>query len=599
MLQSVSNARQTRAPRVATLAASVAALLSFAAALAPVGQANAASAAAVQCTGDNAGLSLPPGFCATVFADGIGHARHMVVGADGTVYVNTWSGVYYKNDQPPAGGFLVALKDTKNSGRADLIQRFGDGVPQGSAGGTGIDLYQGALYVEMNDKILRYALPAGAAVPKAPPAIVVSGLPLTGDHPMHPFLIDPQGHLFVDLGSASNSCQTENRMQASPGANPCVEKQTRAGVWRYDAGKTGQTFSAAERYATGLRNAEGMAFDADGRVFATQHGRDQLSQDWAPLYKPDAGPELPSEELVLLEKGADYGWPECYYDGAQKKLVLAPEYGGDGGKAVGLCAQRRPPVAIFPAHWAPNDLLINLDPKFPAAYRDGAFIAFHGSWNRSPAPQDGYNVVFQPLRDGKAAGDYVIFADGFAGAAKEPGKAKYRPAGLASGPDGALYISDDVQGRIWRVSYQGDGSKASVQAAAKPKLAGPATTPASLHAEAGKSGATAKQAIPPGATAAQVALGAKIFTGEASSGTCAGCHGSDGSGTPVGPDLTRGQWVWSDGSLAGLTKTIDAGVMKPRNAPGVMPPKGGAPLSDADVAAVAAYVWSIGHSTPR
>lgn len=110
-----------------------------------------------------------------------------------------------------------ALKDTKGAGNADVIERFGDGVPQGSAGGTGIALYNGGLYAEQNDKIIRYALSADSIVPNGPPQIVLSGLPLTGDHPMHPFIIDAQGRIFVDLGSATNSCQAENRMPNSPG----------------------------------------------------------------------------------------------------------------------------------------------------------------------------------------------------------------------------------------------------------------------------------------------------------------------------------------------------------------------------------------------
>ena len=111
------------------------------------------------CAGDNGGLMLPPGFCATIFADNLGHVRHMVVAPNGVVYVNTWSSRYYRNDTPPSGGFLVALKDSKGDGRADVIERFGDGVPQGATGGTGIAFYKGAIYAEQNDKILRYNLP--------------------------------------------------------------------------------------------------------------------------------------------------------------------------------------------------------------------------------------------------------------------------------------------------------------------------------------------------------------------------------------------------------------------------------------------------------
>jgi glucose/arabinose dehydrogenase len=96
--------------------------------------------------------------------------------------------------------------------------------------------------------------------------------------------------------------------------------------------------------------------------------------------------------LLRLEQGADYGWPECYFDDTQNRLVLAPECGGDGGKKVGISADKKPPIAVFPAHWAPNALLLYDGAQFPAAYRGGAFIAFHGSWNRAPLPQGGYNV---------------------------------------------------------------------------------------------------------------------------------------------------------------------------------------------------------------
>ena len=173
----------------------------------------------------------------------------------------------------------------------------------------------------MNDRIVRYALPAGALAPTAPPEVIVSGLPLTGDHPMHPFAIDRQGNMYVDLGSATNSCQVQNRTLNSPGINPCTELETRAGTWRYDANRTGQHFSPAERFATGIRNGEGFAFDAAGGIYVTQHGRDQLSENWPKLYRPEQGPNLPAEELLRLEQGADYGWPECYFDGIQEKLV--------------------------------------------------------------------------------------------------------------------------------------------------------------------------------------------------------------------------------------------------------------------------------------
>ncbi len=566
--------------------------------LAGLGLASAPAAAADACPGNNGGLKLSPGWCATIFADNLGHARQMVVAPNGVLYVNTWSGRYYDNDRPPAGGFLLALKDSKGTGHADIIKRFGDGVAQGSAGGTGIDYFGGGLYAEENDKIIRYALSKkGAIVPKDKYQTVLSGMPLTGDHPMHPFIIDKSGQMFVDMGSATNSCQGENRMQNSPGHKPCTELETRGGTWLYSADKIGQTFSPAARYATGLRNGEGFGFDADGRLFVTQHGRDQLWQNWPSLYTPKQSAELPAEEIVELTKGADFGWPECYYDGLQKKLVLAPEYGGDGGKTQGVCAEKKAPVAFFPAHWAPNDLYIDNFAAVPAAYRGGAFVAFHGSWNRAPLPQGGYNVVYQPLKDGKAAGDFVIFADGFAGRYMEPGRAAFRPSGITGAPDGSLYISDDVHGRIWRLTYHGAPNAPVAAAPGTAQTIAEANNPLppeGIHPDAGRAD-TSGLPLAPGVSRDQLALGDRIFHGEVDYGTCAGCHGSDAKGSSQGPNLTTPKKIWSDGSLAGIEKTITNGVPKPRDYPGVMPAKGGAPLTQADIVAVAAYVWGLSH----
>lgn len=569
-------------------AALMAAGVSQAVNAAPQAGAKTPPAKSAPCPGDNGGVALPPGFCATVFADNLGHVRHMAVAPNGVVYANTWSGRYFPGGTTPPGGFLLALQDKDGDGKAETTARFGETAAEGSAGGSGVAFYRNAVYAEVNDRIVRYGLEPGSTVPGGKPEVVVSGLPLGGDHPMHPFVISPKGEIFVDLGSATNSCQPKNRMSGVPGADPCVELQTRAGIWRYDANRLGQKFSPAERYATGIRNGEGMGFDSAGRLFVTQHGRDQLLQNWPALY-PDAtrATELPAEEMVLLKQGGDYGWPTCYFDAAQGKLVLAPEYGGDGGKAVGPCASKLPPVAAFPAHWAPNDLAIYTGQAFPTAYRNGAFIAFHGSWNRAPAPQGGFNVVFQPLRDGKASGSWVVFADGFAGPNRDSGKALFRPTGLAVAPDGALYISDDVKGRIWRVTYHG-ARTAAVDFARPAQAAAPAPAPT-------PSAPASALTPPPGATLAQVELGGRIFRGQAAGGTCAGCHGADAKGTPLGPDLTTGTWMWGDGSLASITEVVAKGVQTPKRYRSPMPAMGGSPLSASDLAAVSAYVWAAGH----
>src|SRR5258708_8273176 len=245
------------------------------------------------CPNDDSGLQLPAGFCATIFADGIGHARHMVAAPSGVLYVNTWSGRYYGNDAPPAGGFLVALQDKTGTGKADVTERFCETVQTGGAGGTGIGIFKGSIYAEINDRIVRYSLPASSIVPSAAADTIVSGLPLGGDHPMHPFIINGEGLMYVDVATATNSCQLKNRTLKSPGADPCTELETRGGIWRYDADKTNQTFSTAERFATGIRNAEGFAIDSSGRVFVTQRGPDQLHANWLDLNNPDEAATLP------------------------------------------------------------------------------------------------------------------------------------------------------------------------------------------------------------------------------------------------------------------------------------------------------------------
>jgi len=423
----------------------------------------AATATPAPCTTGTAELTLPAGFCATIFADSLTQGRHVAVASNGDVYV-TLEGtrpsvekeISGADKDRPAPASLVALRDTNRDGRADVIKRIG------SLGNTGVAIANGYLYVDEGKQIVRYQRSDTALAPEGARQVVVSGIPLDGGHRARNIAIGGDGALYLNVGSKSNSCQREDRGNESPGFDPCTELETRAGIWKYDANKTGQAFSKNERFATGNRNAMGIAVAGDGRVYATQHGRDQLWQNWHKIF-PDSvySAENPAEELQQVNQGDDFGWPYCYYAVDQKKRVDAPEYGGDG-KKTDRCASKKGPVAVFPGHWAPMSLLFYSGTAFPERYRNGAFIAFHGSWNRAPLPQAGYRVVFQPLANGASSGDFETFADGFAqqtGIQLQPGTAKHRPTGLAQGPDGSLFVTDDLGGRVYKITYGSGAAK--------------------------------------------------------------------------------------------------------------------------------------------
>jgi glucose/arabinose dehydrogenase len=400
------------------------------------------------CREGQAGLRLPAGFCATIFADSIGAARHLVVAPNGDVFVNLRSSRRGPVASIPAG--QVGLRDTNGDGRADVIERFG------AAGGTGIALYNGFIFADHGTSIVRFPLPTGQLKPTGGPEIVVANMPGQPGHDARNFAIAPDGTLYVNFGSPSNACQEKDRAVGSLGKPDCPELLTRAGIWKFDAKALGQTPSISSRHATGVRNAVALTFDPSGRrLIAIPHGRDQLAQNWPALFTPEQNAELPAEMFVEVNSGDDFGWPYCYYDGIARQYRLAPEYGGNGS-TVGRCERMEAPLYPFPAHWAPNGALFYTGSAFPAKYRSGIFVAFHGSWNRAPLPQQGFKVAFLPLRDNSAAAsDFEIFADGFSVENPPANGAAHRPVGLAQGPDGSLYISDDVGGRIWRVTWTG------------------------------------------------------------------------------------------------------------------------------------------------
>ena len=391
------------------------------------------------CAADNGGLQLPAGFCALVVAETTGPARHLAVAPNGDIYVAL-------RNAPNAPGGILALRDTNGDGQADVREKFGD------SGGTGIVLHDGHVYLSRDDAVVRFPVKTGELMPAGPVQVVVSGFPDQRVHPTKSLAFDNQGGLYVSVGLRANSCTEPDQAKAA-GLNPCTYFEDGGGVWRFDANRTGQNFAKdGRRFSTGLRQTNSLTWNAvAGALYLMQHGRNGLNR-WTEFYTAEQNAENPSEELQRVDQGSDYGFPYCYHDPRQNVRVLAPEYGGDGRKA-GDCAKYPMPVAAFPAHWAPNDMIFHTGMQFGDRYRGGALIAFHGSGSRSPLQQGGYKVVFQPMRDGKAAGQYETFADGFAGkpAVMTREEAAARPMGLAEGPDGSLYVVDSVRGKLWRI----------------------------------------------------------------------------------------------------------------------------------------------------
>ena len=398
--------------------------------------------AAPTCDTDNGGLTLPQGFCAEVVANDLGTARHLAVAANGDLYVAL-------QGEGEKGG-VVALRDTNGDGKFDQKEHFGSGSL------TGIALHNGYLYVAGRNTVLRWKMTAGRLKPAGEPETVVMGLEGVRQHGDKGITFDGKGGLYVNVGAPSNACQQNDRKAESKGQDPCPILEMHGGIWKFDENKLGQKQTDGQHFATGLRQMPAIAWGGDA-LYITMNSRDSLDQLWPGKFTAEENQERPAEPMfraVADTSKNNFGWPYCFWDFGMKKFITMPEYGGDG-KTSDRCGSFTPPVAAFPAHWAPVDMMFYTGSQFPAKYKGGAFIAFHGSWNRAPSEQKGYNITFQPIKNGKADGNYEVFADGFKGGPiTDPTKAVARPDGVAQGPDGSLYIGDSQKGKIWRVMYK-------------------------------------------------------------------------------------------------------------------------------------------------
>lgn len=401
---------------------------------------------------DNGGLVLPEGFEAVVVADSIGRGRHLAVRNNGDVYMKL-------RTPNKDGEGSVALRDTDGDGKADLIRYFGDYADTGNYGNA-MRIHKGHLYFATAGEVYRTSLNPWTMVPTAKTeCLLVDNYRRSKfSHIAKPLAFDGRGNMYVPFGSPGDACQVDDRQPGSPGQNPCPQLEEYGGVWKFSDTKLGQRQSDGKRYATGIRSIVGMEWNTTSdALYALQHGRDDLFRTWPQYYTPWHSALLPSEELLKVDEGSDAGWPYYYYDHMQGKKLLNPEYGGDGKKQ-GDGAKMNQPLIGFPGHFAPNDILFYTGNQFPERYRNGAFIAFHGSTIRAPYPQGGYFVAFVPFKNGRPSGPWEVFADGFAevDTIVFTSDASYRPSGLAQGPDGSLYVTESEKGKVWRIMFKGN-----------------------------------------------------------------------------------------------------------------------------------------------
>jgi glucose/arabinose dehydrogenase len=339
-------------------------------------------------------LTLPPGFRIAVYAADVPNARQMALGPPGVVFVGSRS-----------EGKVYAVVDRDGGHRMVHVLASGLNMP------SGVAFRDGALYVAAVNRVLRFRDVARDPAHPPKPEIVTDAYPSDAHHGWKFIAFGPDGRLYVPVGAPCNICAPPGPLHAT--------------ITRLDLAG-----GRPEVVARGVRNSVGFDFDpATGDLWFTDNGRDWLGDD------------QPPDELNHLTKvGEHFGFPFCHGSGLRD-----PEH--NAGHA---CSQFTPPARELGPHVASIGMRFYTGRMFPDKYRGGVFIAEHGSWNRSTPI--GYRVSFVKIENGRAT-SYEPFAAGWL----KGGAASGRPADVLVMPDGALLVSDDKAGRIYRITYAGNG----------------------------------------------------------------------------------------------------------------------------------------------
>lgn len=343
-------------------------------------------------------LQLPPGFKVQKFAENLGSPRMIVVGEKGQVYVTA-------RDE----GKVIQLQDTNGDGVADKQKTIAE-LDQVH----GISIFAGKMFLATVTEIYEADMLVNGAISK--PVVLIDDLPDGGQHPNRTLAFGPDNKMYVSIGSTCNACEETNEEHAT--------------ILQMDADG-----SDRKVFASGLRNTMGFAWHPETMdMWGMDHGMDWLGDDEQ------------KEELNKLEEGANYGWPYVYEDGKS-----TPHREPEGMSHEEYAAQTEKPVLLHPeAHSAALGMIFYKGDQFPEEYRNDAFIALHGSWNRKDPV--GYKVVrLKYDQNGNPEG----FEDFLTGFLIEDNTARFgRPVALAIHTDGSLLVTDDDGGVVYRISYQ-------------------------------------------------------------------------------------------------------------------------------------------------